>query len=58
MFDANGLEILANDDWKTSQKAEIEATGIPPADDRESAIVATVAAGNYTAIVRGDVVIN
>src|SRR5207248_9047803 len=32
---------------------EIIATGIPPTDDREAAIVATLAPGSYTAIVRG-----
>ena len=36
-----------------TQQAEIEATGIPPSDDRESAIVETLAPGAYTAIVRG-----
>ena len=38
----------SNDNWKrrpngTSQQAEIEATGIPPTNDLESAIVATLA---------------
>ena len=42
-----------NDNWKDTQQAEIEATGIAPTDDRESAILQTLAPGNYTAIVRG-----
>ena len=37
----------------TSQEAEIIATSIAPTDDRESAIVATLQPGAYTAIVRG-----
>ena len=48
--------IEANDDWKDSpNRAEIEASGIPPIDDLESAIVATLAANGtgYTAILRG-----
>ena len=45
--------LASNDDWKTDQQAEIEATGIPPADDFESAIVRTLAPGSYTAILRG-----
>ena len=49
----NGDIIAANDNWKDTQQAEIEATGIPPTDDRESAIVQTLAPGAYTAVVRG-----
>ena len=53
LVDANGSEIRANDNWRTDQQAEIEAIGIQPSDDRESALIATLAAGNYTAVVRG-----
>ena len=48
-----GALIAANDNWRSNQQAEINATGIPPTNDNESAIVATLASGNYTAIVRG-----
>jgi hypothetical protein len=51
--DNNGALIGADDDWRDTQQAEIEATGIPPGNDRESAIVQTLAPGTYTAIVRG-----
>lgn len=44
---------ITNDNWKQTQAAEIEATGIPPTDDLESAIAATLAPGSYTAIVTG-----
>lgn len=52
---SSGGLIASNDDWRTDQQAEIIATGIPPANNLESAIVATLAANNsaYTAIVRG-----
>ena len=32
---------------------EIVGTTVPPSDDRESAVVRTLGAGGYTAIVRG-----
>lgn len=53
--DGNGALVRANDDWRSEQEAEIVATTIPPANDLESAIVATLPAGGaaYTAIVRG-----
>lgn len=45
--------LVSNDNWQTGQKAEIVATGIPPTNAKESAIVATLDPGSYTAIVRG-----
>ena len=53
--DSSGGLIRSNDNWRSDQEAEIIATGIPPSDDLESAIVATLPANNsaYTAIVRG-----
>ena len=44
---------INNDNWRDTQEAEIQATGIPPSNDLESAIVATLQPGPYTAIVRG-----
>jgi Zn-dependent metalloprotease len=49
----NGGAIASNDNWKQTQRAKIEATGIPPTDDRESAIVRTLNPGRYTVILRG-----
>lgn len=51
--DGNGALISSNDDWRSTQQSEIVATGIPPANDAESAIVSTLTPGPYTAIVRG-----
>jgi hypothetical protein len=45
--------VITNDDWKTAQQAEIEATGLAPANAKESAILATVPPGAHTALVRG-----
>src|SRR5438067_11645451 len=53
LHDAAGVTIAINDNWRTTQQTEIQQTGIPPTDDRESAIVATLAAGPYTVILRG-----
>ena len=52
--DASGNLLAVNDDWPTSpQASEIIASTIPPVNALESAIVATLGTGNYTAIVRG-----
>jgi sugar lactone lactonase YvrE len=51
--DTNGGLLAANDDWKSDQAQAIQDTTVPPTDDRESAILRTLAAGKYTAIVRG-----
>jgi hypothetical protein len=53
LHDGNGALLTSNNDWKDTQQSEIEATTIPPTDDRESAILQTLAPGSYTAIVRG-----
>ena len=53
LHDSNGTLIAANDNWKSDQQNEIAATGIPPTSDAESAIVATLAPGAYTAIEAG-----
>jgi hypothetical protein len=53
LFDSNGTLIASNNDWAETQQAEIEQTGIPPSNSRESAIVRTLVPSNYTAIVRG-----
>ncbi|MGH7939404.1 MAG: hypothetical protein ACRD5Z_16995, partial [Bryobacteraceae bacterium] len=54
LHDANGNVLKSNDNWKTSQEAAIQATGVPPTNDKESAIIDTLAPGNYTAVMRGN----
>ena len=51
--DANGNVIANNDNWQDSQQADIAATGKAPPNTKESAILALLAPGNYTAIVTG-----
>jgi glucose/arabinose dehydrogenase len=50
---ANGSLVLANDNWKETQQTEITNAGIAPPHDKEAALIATLTAGNYTAILTG-----
>ena len=52
LHNADGSILASNDNWRDSQEAEIIATGVPPTDDAESAIVTTLAPNPYTAIVQ------
>jgi hypothetical protein len=53
LHDRNGATVATNDNWKENQRADIEATGLPPKHDLESAMVRTVIPDAYTVIVRG-----
>lgn len=59
LHDANGALSATNDNWKIdehsghSQEAEVRATTLPPTNDLECAIIATLPPGPHTAIVRG-----
>lgn len=54
LLDVNGTQIGFNDDWMNSPDADrFTELGLAPTDDAESAIDRTLAAGQYTAIVRG-----
>jgi hypothetical protein len=52
LHDATGAVIASNDNWRTAI-GDIQATGFAPSDDREAAVVATLAPGAYTAVVSG-----
>lgn len=49
----NGTLLAVNDNWRTTQEPEIQASLHAPSDDREPAIVSTLLPGPYTAIVVG-----
>ena len=49
----NGALITSNDNWKDTQQAAISATGLASPNNLESAILNTLAPGNYSAVVRG-----
>ena len=62
LHDVTGALIASNDNWirtiiggiiTSDQVADIRDSGYAPADPRESAIIADLPPGNYTAIVRG-----
>ena len=53
LHNANGDSIFANDNWRSAQANQISATGLAPGDGLESAIIATLPPGSYTAIARG-----
>jgi pyridoxal/pyridoxine/pyridoxamine kinase len=53
LADANGNIIASNDNWQSTQAAQIQAAGYAPPNAAEAAIIATPAAGNSTAIVSG-----
>jgi len=53
LHDSSGSPPIINDNWRDLQEAEIQQTGLAPADDQESAIVKRLPPGNYTAIIRG-----
>ena len=50
---SDGTILSANDDWKTTQQSEIQASGLAPTDDRESAISISLDPGNYTVVLSG-----
>ena len=62
LHDSAGALLASNDNWQTTiiggiitqdQVQEILNSGLAPTDGNESAIIADLPAGNYTAIVRG-----
>lgn len=53
LHNATGAIIAANDNWADTQELEVNASGIPPPNESESAIVRTLPPGAYTAVVDG-----
>jgi plastocyanin len=62
LHNGTGALIASNDDWQhtiiggiitSDQVQDIQNSGLAPGDARESAIIAELPPGNYTAIVRG-----
>ena len=43
LHDASGAMIATNDNWRTSQQTAIIAAGLAPGDDRDSALITTLA---------------
>jgi hypothetical protein len=62
IHDSNQVTVATNNDWRNTQvggiitgdqSAEISGSGFAPANDLESAIIANLTPGSYTAVVRG-----
>ena len=54
LFNGQGTKIDSNDDWMNSpQKTQIQSSGLAPTNTKESAVLQTLAAGPYTAVVHG-----
>jgi hypothetical protein len=51
--DNNGATLAFNDDWQSSQAADIAAAGLAPTTSAESAILTSLPAGSYTGVVSG-----
>ncbi|MBS0659680.1 MAG: hypothetical protein JSR82_15675 [Verrucomicrobia bacterium] len=45
--------LQSNDNWRATQQTEIQNSGFAPTSEPESALVANLAPGSYTAILRG-----
>lgn len=55
LFDANGTVLESNNNWRDDpDQAEIAAAGVAPENDLESALLASIPAGEYTAVVAGN----
>jgi len=54
LHDSTGGVMAFNDDWQNGgQMTEIQTSGLAPSHSAESALVATLSPGNYTAVVGG-----
>jgi uncharacterized delta-60 repeat protein len=53
LLDHTGALIAANDNWKSTQQAQIQATGLAPPNDLDAAILVTLSPGAYTAFLQG-----
>ena len=54
LLGAGPLPVASNNDWRDSQETAIQASGLAPANNLESAIDVTLAPGNYTAVLKGN----
>jgi hypothetical protein len=53
LFDHTGALIAANDNWKDTQQAQIQATGLAPPNNLDAAILITLSPGAYTVFLQG-----
>ena len=53
IYNGDGVLINSNDDWRSDQQQQIIDSGLAPSNDREPAIIVTLAPGPYTGVIRG-----
>ncbi len=56
LHDANGALVQSNDNWmdnSAADRAELTANQVPPTNNLEPAMIVTLPAGTFTAIVAG-----
>jgi phospholipase/lecithinase/hemolysin len=53
IVNSGNVVVASNDDWRNTQEAQIAASGFAPPNDLESAIIATLPPGSYSAVVSG-----
>jgi hypothetical protein len=57
VYDSTHAQIATNDNWRSTQQAEISATGLAPANDKESVVIINLAGAaahsDYTAVLSG-----
>ena len=54
LFNGNGDSVASNNDWRDAQQSELQQLQIAPTRETEAALIATLAPGHYTAVVRGN----
>jgi hypothetical protein len=53
LYDEHGTLIATNDNWRSAEEASIQTTGLAPTNSKEAAIMAKLAPGSYTVVLRG-----
>src|SRR5438105_4216328 len=53
VVNSSKVVVASNDDWRSTQEAQIAASGFAPRNNLESAIIATLPPGSYSAVVSG-----
>jgi phospholipase/lecithinase/hemolysin len=53
VINSSNIVVASNDDWRNTQAAQIAASGFAPPNNLESAIIATLPPGSYSAVVSG-----
>jgi phospholipase/lecithinase/hemolysin len=53
IVNSSNVVVASNDNWRSTQEPQITASGLAPHNDLESAIIATLPPGSYSALVSG-----